>query len=93
MIPSACCVTSAHDILQEDMTNDIGHGIALIVPVMTLDTLVGTLVIGVGTLTGVHKLGFMCLFGCLSVVANYLAFMTLYPACLSIGVQVIYIHV
>ena len=75
------------------MTNDIGHGIALIVPVMTLDTLVGTLVIGVGTLTGVHKLGFMCLFGCLSVVANYLAFMTLYPACLSIGVQVIYIHV
>ena len=72
------------------MTNDIGHGIALIVPVMTLDTLVGTLVIGVGTLTGVHKLGFMCLFGCLSVVANYLAFMTLYPACLSIGVQVIH---
>ena len=56
---------------------------------MTLDTLVGTLVVGVGTLTSVHKLSVMCFFGCLSVVANYLAFMTLYPACLSIGSQVL----
>ena len=30
----------------------------------------------------------MCCFGCLSVVANYLAFMTFYPACLALVLEV-----
>ena len=30
----------------------------------------------------------MCCFGCLSVIANYLAFLTFYPACLAIILEV-----
>ena len=30
----------------------------------------------------------MCCFGCLSVVANYVAFMSFYPACLSLVLEV-----
>lgn len=33
---------------------------------------------------GLKQLETMCCFGCLSVVANYFAFMTFYPACLSL---------
>lgn len=33
---------------------------------------------------GLKQLETMCCFGCLSVVANYFAFMTFYPACLAL---------
>lgn len=39
-------------------------------------------------LTGVPQLETMCCFGCLSVIANYLAFMTFYPACLTLVLEV-----
>ena len=61
---------------------------AVLGPVVTLDTLVGTLVIGTGTLSGVRKLETMCCFGCMSVVTNFLAFMTFYPATLAILMEV-----
>ena len=38
--------------------------------------------------TGVHQLETMCSFGCLSVIANYVAFMTFYPACLALVLEV-----
>ena len=70
------------------MRENIGRGMALIGPVVTLDALVETLVIGVGTLSGVRQLETMCCFGCMSVIANYLAFMTFYPACLALFLEV-----
>ena len=57
-------------------------------PAITLDTLVETLVIGIGMLSGVRTLETMCCFGCLTVVANFLAFMTFYPACLALTFEV-----
>ena len=63
-------------------------GMAAIGPALTLDALVEVLVIGVGTLSGVKRLETMCCFGCLSVLANYLAFMTFYPACLALILEV-----
>ena len=70
------------------MVGNIGRGMAILGPTITLDALVETLVIGVGLISGVKRLEVMCCFGCLSVVANYLAFMTFYPACLAIVLQV-----
>ena len=35
-----------------------------------------------------QQLETMCCFGCLSVIANYLAFLTFYPACLAIILEV-----
>ncbi|CAG5130254.1 unnamed protein product [Candidula unifasciata] len=73
---------------QDELQKNIGRGMAIIGPAMTLDALVETLAIGVGTLSGVRQLETMCCFGCLSVIANYLAFMTFYPACLSLVLEV-----
>lgn len=37
---------------QKELNNNIARGMALLGPTMTLDTIVGTLVISVGTLSG-----------------------------------------
>lgn len=69
---------------QDKVIENIGRGMALLGPTLTLDTFVETLVIGIGTVSGVKVLETMCCFGCLSVIINYLAFMTFYPACLAL---------
>lgn len=38
--------------------------------------------------SGIHTLEVMCCFGCLSVIANYFVFMTFFPACLSLVLEV-----
>jgi len=73
---------------QAEVVVNVGRGMAVLGPMLTLDALVETLVIGVGTLSGVKVLQTMCCFGCLSVVTNYLAFMTFYPACLALIFEV-----
>ncbi|CAH1103469.1 unnamed protein product [Psylliodes chrysocephalus] len=69
---------------QNEVKNNIAKGMALLGPTITLDTIVETLVIGVGTLSGVHRLEMLSCFACLSVLVNYIVFMTFYPACLSL---------
>ncbi|ESO88291.1 hypothetical protein LOTGIDRAFT_126248 [Lottia gigantea] len=70
-----------------EVKDNIAKGMAIIGPSITLDAIVETLVIGVGTLSGLRQLETMCCFGCLSVIANYLAFMTFYPACLALVLE------
>ncbi len=41
---------------QDEVRDNISRGMAVLGPTLTLDTLVETLVIGVGTLSGEHKL-------------------------------------
>lgn len=67
-----------------EVTLNIAHGMELLGPAISLDTLVETLVIGVGTLSGVQRLEVLCGFAVMSVVVNYVVFMTFYPACLSL---------
>lgn len=78
----ALCSTS-----REEIQNNIGKGMELLGPAITLDAVVETLAIGLGTISGVPQLETMCSFGCLSVVANYVAFMTFYPACLALVLE------
>jgi hydroxymethylglutaryl-CoA reductase (NADPH) len=74
---------------QEEVKSNIARGMAVLGPTITLDTIVETLVIGVGTLSGVHRLEMLSYFACLSVLVNYIVFMTFYPACLSLILEVI----
>nr|QYV43154.1 HMGR2 [Colaphellus bowringi] len=67
-----------------EVKNNIAKGMSVLGPTITLDTIVETLVIGVGTLSGVHRLEMLSCFACLSVLVNYIVFMTFYPACLSL---------
>nr|AFT62250.1 3-hydroxy-3-methylglutaryl coenzyme A reductase [Epicauta mannerheimi] len=69
---------------QDEVKSNIARGMAILGPTITLDTIVETLVIGVGTLSGVYRLEMLSYFACLSVVVNYVVFMTFYPACLSL---------
>ncbi|XP_022901116.1 3-hydroxy-3-methylglutaryl-coenzyme A reductase-like [Onthophagus taurus] len=69
---------------QEEVKNNIATGMSVLGPTITLDTIVVTLVIGVGTLSGAHRWEVLSYFACLSVIVNYIVFMTFYPACLSL---------
>lgn len=72
---------------QEEVRENIAEGMAILGPTFTLDALVECLVIGVGTMSGVRQLEIMCCFGCMSVLANYLVFMTFFPACVSLVLE------
>ncbi|CAL8320137.1 unnamed protein product [Lota lota] len=72
---------------QEEVRENIAHGMSILGPTFTLDALVECLVIGVGTMSGVPQLEIMCCFGCMSVLANYVVFMTFFPACVSLVLE------
>ncbi|XP_038590463.1 3-hydroxy-3-methylglutaryl-coenzyme A reductase-like isoform X2 [Micropterus salmoides] len=72
---------------QEEVRENISQGMAILGPSFTLDALVECLVIGVGTMSGVPQLEIMCCFGCMSVLANYFVFMTFFPACVSLVLE------
>ncbi|XP_064165506.1 3-hydroxy-3-methylglutaryl-coenzyme A reductase-like [Anguilla rostrata] len=72
---------------QDEVRDNIAHGMAILGPTFTLDALVECLVIGVGTMSGVRQLEIMCCFGCMSVLANYFVFLTFFPACVSLVLE------
>ncbi|XP_072518188.1 3-hydroxy-3-methylglutaryl-CoA reductase b [Salminus brasiliensis] len=72
---------------QGEVRENIAQGMAILGPTFTLDALVECLVIGVGTMSGVRQLELMCCFGCISVLANYFVFMTFFPACVSLVLE------
>ncbi|XP_057370109.2 3-hydroxy-3-methylglutaryl-coenzyme A reductase-like isoform X2 [Daphnia carinata] len=78
----SCSVRNAAEV-----ASCISQGMAVLGPAITLDTLVETLVIGVGTLSGVRRLEVLCGYGCMSAVVNYVVFMTFYPACLALVLE------
>ncbi|EFN88878.1 3-hydroxy-3-methylglutaryl-coenzyme A reductase isoform X2 [Harpegnathos saltator] len=69
---------------QEEVRTNIARGMSLLGPSITLDTIVEFLLIGIGSLSGVSRLEVICTFACLGVIVNYIVFMTFYPACLSL---------
>ena len=73
---------------QEEVRANIARGMSLLGPSLTLDTLVEILLIGIGSLSGVRRLEILCTYACLGVVVNYVVFMTFYPACLSLVLEV-----
>ncbi|XP_011169052.1 3-hydroxy-3-methylglutaryl-coenzyme A reductase [Solenopsis invicta] len=69
---------------QEEVKTNIARGMSLLGPAITVDTLVETLLISIGSLSGIRRLEILCTFACLGVIVNYIVFMTFYPACLSL---------
>ncbi|NP_001295235.1 3-hydroxy-3-methylglutaryl-coenzyme A reductase [Bombus terrestris] len=69
---------------KEEVRANIARGMSLLGPTITLDTLVETLLISIGSLSGVKRLEILSSFACLGVIVNYIVFMTFYPACLSL---------
>lgn len=69
---------------QSEVVENISRGMEVLGPALSLDSIVETLVISVGTLSGVYRLENLCSFAIMSVIVNYVVFMTFYPACLSL---------
>lgn len=57
-------------------------------PSLTLDTLVETLAIGMGTITGFPRLEEISYFSCMTYLVNYIVFMTFFPAALALALEV-----
>lgn len=70
------------------MRKNIARGMSILGPSLTLDTMVEMLAIGVGTLSGVQRMEYLCYLACMSVAVNYIIFMTFFPACLSLALEV-----
>jgi hydroxymethylglutaryl-CoA reductase (NADPH) len=60
----------------------VARGMAILGPSMTLDTLVETLVIAIGCISGIPMLEGICCFGCISLIVHYVVFMTFFPGLL-----------
>uniref|UniRef100_A0A8D9BX45 3-hydroxy-3-methylglutaryl coenzyme A reductase n=1 Tax=Cacopsylla melanoneura TaxID=428564 RepID=A0A8D9BX45_9HEMI len=69
---------------QSEVKRNIARGMSLLGPTITLDTIVEALVISVGTLSGVRRIEMLCYYAIMSVLVNYIVFMSFYPACLSL---------
>lgn len=69
---------------QSEVVENISRGMEILGPALSLDSVVETLVISVGTLSGVYRLENLSSFAIMSVIVNYVVFMTFYPACLSL---------
>ena len=70
------------------MQENIGLAMAQLGPSLTLDTLVTALAVGVGAMSGVHKLELICCFGFVTIVANLIIFITFFPAVLGLAMEV-----
>lgn len=73
---------------QTEVVNNISKGMSLLGPSFSLDSIVCSLVISVGMLSGVQRLETLCLFTCASFIVNYVVMMSFYPACLSLVLDV-----
>ncbi|KAF6210012.1 hypothetical protein GE061_015767 [Apolygus lucorum] len=72
---------------REQVKANIARGLGVLGPSLTLDTIVETLLISVGTLSGIRRLELLCYYATVSVIVNYVMFMSFYPACLSLVLE------
>nr|XP_020454860.1 3-hydroxy-3-methylglutaryl-coenzyme A reductase-like [Monopterus albus] len=88
-LSKACALAkfALSSISQDEVRDNIAYGMGVLGPTFTLDALVECLVIGVGTMSGVRQLEIVCCFGCMSILANYFVFMTFFPACVSLVLE------
>lgn len=75
-----------------EVHENISRGMATLGPSLTLDTVVETLAIGMGVMSGVPRLQEISYYACLTIMVNYVVFMTIYPAALSLTLEVWFSH-
>jgi len=86
MLTQHCLSMKSIDLLEDY----IAEGMAALTPKLTLDTLVELLIlVNIGGYIEVWQLQQLSCFACLSVIINYIVFITLVPACLSVLLKLI----
>ncbi|XP_071965876.1 3-hydroxy-3-methylglutaryl-coenzyme A reductase-like isoform X2 [Antedon mediterranea] len=69
------------------LAESIAHGLKTMAPSVTLDAVVMALAFSLGSQSGVHQLELMCSFAFIAIITNYVVFMTVFPACLSLVLE------
>ncbi|KAG1714719.1 3-hydroxy-3-methylglutaryl-coenzyme A reductase [Nymphon striatum] len=72
---------------QQELRRNIAKGMSELGPALTLDSLVELLAIGIGALSGVKSLENISLYAGLAGIVNYFVFMTFFPSCLSLALE------
>lgn len=67
---------------ESNVKETVARGMAILGPNLTLDTAVEVLVMGIGCVSGIPMLEVNCCFGCISLIVNYIVFMTFFPGSL-----------
>lgn len=80
-------LSSSH---QRRVGENIAHGMFVLAPTLTLNTLSATLLMGTGSLTGFHRLEQLSQYAIVYNLVNFLVYVTFYPAGLSLILELMY---
>jgi len=80
-------LTSSH---QRRISENLAVGMAQLGPVMSFETLGKVLLVGLCGLTGYKRLELLAIYGFITIVVNFLLFMTFFPAGLSLVLELMF---
>ena len=80
-------LSSSH---QRRVSENVAHGMFVLAPTLTLNTLAATLLMGTGSLTGFHRLELLSSYAIVYNLVNFLIYVTFYPAALSLVLELMY---
>jgi len=80
-------LTSSH---QRRISENLAVGMAQLGPVMSFETLGKVLLVGLCGLTGYKRLELLAIYGLITIVVNFLLFMTFFPAGLSLVLELMF---
>ena len=80
-------LSSSH---QRRVSENVAHGMFVLAPALTLNTLAATLLMGTGALTGFYRLELLSRYAIVYTLVNFLIYVTFFPAGLSLVLELMY---
>lgn len=80
-------LSSSH---QRRVSENVAHGMFVLAPALTLNTLAATLLMGTGALTGFYRLELLSRYAIVYTLVNFLVYVTFFPAGLSLVLELMY---
>lgn len=84
-------VLKSHTV--SEVRANISQSMAMLGPGITLDTITEVLFIGMGSLSGIPQLAHICYYSCIAVFINYVVLLSVFPAFLSLVLEVYSIEI
>jgi len=72
------------------IAENIAHGMYVLAPTFTMDTMIKVMLMGVGSLTGIPKLEVYAWYAVVFNMVNFIVYMTFFPAGLSLVLELMY---
>merc|ERR1719376_1103400 len=72
------------------IAENIAHGMYVLAPTFTMDTMIKVMLMGVGSLTGIPKLEVYAWYAVVFNMVNFIVYMTFFPAGLRLVLELMY---